>query len=692
MKLFCPTCDAVVTPESTADLRCPTCHRTLEPGPDAGVPVAAKASAKPLVFAGAALVLAALAGGAWWWSQRPAPATGERPAAGPAGSGATSADTASLATHLTAAGLSGAESVLPGTPDEALRTFAKSHADTPAALAALQARVAPDKLHKQPPSQRRRTQVLPSAALWAAVAAGKSVAVHPIEAAFLAAAMLDARGEPFEFVVESDGVQTPLLLSRTRIGVRHGGRVSELFAATPMQKPVVVPQATATAWWLVMRGHAHRLRAEFPQARQNLAAAAAIAPTVLAVPFAVGITDIDQGLQDKGVAACEAVLAKQEDPMARLFLAEVAIAQEQPVKALQRADEALRAYPALAEAHLTKGMLQAQRVATVPEAQKAALLAESKALIDKALSLDPLVPGGRAALAQFLLLQKDTAGAERVLTEAVEQSRDLEAALLLAQLLDATQRAPESVAMLEKLALPLEDERYVLALLGAYMGAKQPDKALALADKAHAQNPSNKQIALMRADLLRQTGKVKEAIAALEPLKSGEGGERVALLQAQLMMQNQQAPQAIPLLEAALAKRPGDREATMLLVVATLLSGDGDKALGLAKAALAQKTLSIMEAAGVFLQSGDAERATALLESAVQQPAPDPEAVATLAMVYTASGRKPDAEALRDKQVAAAGDKGAQLKAMVDQAIAGAEAEMLKAKQEPGTLPAAGHP
>ena len=48
---------------------------------------------------------------------------------------------------------------------------------------------------------------------------------------------------------------------------------------------------------------------------------------------------------------------------------------------------------------------------------------------------------------------------------------------------------------------------------------------------------------------------------------------------------------------------------------------------------------------------------------------------ATLAAIYVALGQKPKAEALRDRVVKGHGDKGAEVKALMEQAISSAEAE-----------------
>lgn len=677
MKLFCPSCDAVVEVASASDHRCPQCHRTLDASPQAihaGQRATGQGSSRTVLLIAATLLVAAVAGGIWLkvkTAESNQKATADKaPAA--------------AATDWTRLGLKGDRAVPPGRADATLTQAAKGAKDVDSLL---KASMGPGKLEPVSPTVRRRSPVETTAVLWQQVAAGKSQPVHSIEVAFLAQAMLTARGEPAEFVTETVGVQTPLLLSRTRLGVRTtGGRILEPFATAPMQKPAPVSQAQAQAWWLVLRAHGERVRGDFPLVNEDLKAADLLLPGNAAALFARGVSELDQGLVDLGVPKCEQALAKQDDPLARLFLAEVAVALEQPVKALQRVEEALKSHPDLPEALVTKAILAAQRIQTVPEAQKAAQKAEAKALFEKALAADPNVPGARAGLAQLLLVDKDEAGAEKVLREALAKGKDLEAALSLAELLRSQKKPEEAIKVLEGLGMAPDDERYVIALVTAYMTNKQPDKGMALVDEAHKINPTNRQIALMRADLLRQAGKNAEAIAALEPLKQGPEGQRMTLLQSQLYLQEHQADKAIAQLEPLVAKSPDERDPQGLLLMAYEIAGQKDKAQAIGKRMVEKKLLKVAELANVYLQVGDADAATATLEEAVKGT-PDVESATALAMLYTASGRKADALALRDRLGKTPGEPGATLKAAVDKAITTAEAEMERMKQAPAGEP-----
>ncbi len=670
MKLFCPSCEIVVEVPDT-DLRCPQCHRALQAQGQVGT--AATQPRKPLIVLAALLVLGGAAGGAWWL-HRSAPGT-TTPAAGPSAAAGVAGD--SVAARLQRAGLQGDRAVAPGTADEALTRDAKQAKDVASLLKSVMGQ---GKLQALSPLARRRTVVDNTAALWAHIQAGKAEPVHSVEAAWLAYALATARGEHPEIVVDSGGLQTLLLFSRTRVGVRVGGTIIEPFASTPMTKPIVLPLDRAAAWWLLQRAHSERVRGDFQLVSADLLAAEALTPGEAAIQFARCVADLDQGMPDVGLPKCESALAHQEDPLARLFMAEIAGSMDQPVKAFQRVEEALKAAPDLPEALVTKGMLTAQRISTVPDAQKVEQKTQAKALFEKALTKDPAATGARAGLAQLLLVDHDEATAEKILREAVTQYKDLECAMILSDLLRSRKQNAEAVQVLETLGSPVDDERYVSAFIQALLANQQADKALVVAEKAHTDNPGNRQIALIRADLLRQSGRIADAIAAIEPLTHwGADTERMNLLMAQLFLQDQKADKALAIVEPIATKHPDERDPNTLLLMTYLLVGQKDKANTLASKLIAQKVLKMAEVVDILLRSGDHETAEALLVADVKV-APSAETVTLLGMIYTASGRKEKALELK-AELGKAGDKAKPLQDALDKAITGAEAE-LKAMKE----------
>ncbi len=676
MNAFCPSCDKNVEVKDLTE-RCPQCHRAVIGGPQAPAPAT---SNRRRVLAIAAVVVAVAAGVAWWsccgagCCKKPVAA-----AAAPAGE--------SLTARLAKAGLAGEAAVAPGTPDDAMKKAVAGIKDGAALASYVKLLVAPGKLQLQPTTQRRGHPALASAKLFGEVVAGTARPVHAVEAAFLVAALAQAHGDAVTFLTDAGGIQSPLLLSKTRVAVKLAdGTVIEPFATGALQKPHEISVEQAAAWWLVLRAHAARMSFDFKAANADMAAADAIWPNHAIVAFARGVAQLDQGMVDQGLPACEAALAREDDPLARLSLVQMALQLDQPVKAWQLAEQVLKSHPELAEAHLAIGVLNLQRSVSAPDAQRNGMQAEAKKELQRARELDPKVVGASAALAQLLIQQKDMDGAEKLLREAAAQ-KDPDAALLLSEILRGKGESEAALKALQDAGASADDERVAIAFAQNQMALKKTDEALATMDAALKANPASRQLMMVRAELLRGAGKLDEAAAALKPLtEAGPDAERARLLQAQLYLQNRDVDKALAILEPAHNAKPADRETLMLLLIAYAVGEKTEQAEALATQAIGQKLLTPMDVAGVWLQVQQPDRAQKLLEGLMEATTPDPDQVTLLAMLYTASGKKDEALKLRDRMAKKAGEKGEAIKASVDKGLAAAEAEMarMKAAQDKG--------
>lgn len=574
------------------------------------------------------------------------------------------------------------------TPPGQLPQTAAAAAKTGELDALVKGLLGPTKLRQQQANRRRRQPVLSTAALWESIQAGKAEPVHAVEAAWLVWGLAQLRGEAAEFVTDAAGVQTPLMLTRTRLGVRVAGKVIEPFGDSPMKQPTVVPTTKAAAWWLVVRAGAARMRGAFPEAYADLLAAETLHTPLGAALFARGVTELEQQIKDKGLPSCEAALAVEDDPLARLFLAEFSLAQEAPVQALQHVQAALKVAPDLPEALVTQGLVQMQRLQTLPESQKTDLTKEIEATLEKALQLNPRVPGAHAARANLKILARDIDSAEKILNAALANKGpagevDLESTLLLASILSQKNDNAGALKILEAAAAPLDDERFALALARTHAKLGAIDKALDVAEKAYAAAPDNHNLGLLRADLLRQSGKVPEAIAALEALKKGPDAERVTLLQAQLYAQGGQFNKALPMLTEARKAKPDNKDAAALLLVTLAMAKQTDQSLALADELLKSGLLQSQDIAGLYLQIGAMDVAGMFLQKSIEAGAKDPESWALYAMVLTAGGKKADALALKKKaQKDFAPDAAKQLLETIDKAIAAAEAEMRQMQEQ----------
>ena len=576
-------------------------------------------------------------------------------------------------------GLKGALDQQPGDTDAALKSAAQNAKDVTGVASLLAGFVDKRALVALPKTQTRRHSVRSATELLQQLSSGAAKPVHEVEVAWLARSLLRTLGVKAEFVTDGGGLQTPVLLSRTRVGVRAAGKLI-VPLGEPIAEAVVVDDAVVAAWWMIQSAYVKRASQQYAAAHALLAAAADFGSADAQGDFARGVVELDQGLIDRGLDRCSKALATVDDPMARLFLADVLNQLQRPFKAWQQVDQALRKHPDLAEAHASKGIIEVSRVATLPEKDKPAKLDEAAAALRKALQLDAAVPGARAGLAQVMLLKGSEQEAEKLLVEAIDKHRDAAAAAMLGQLWATQDKADD---LLKKLA-PLAgdgDLRVVVALASAHAAKGDIAGALQAAQEAFKANPQDPQLGLLRADLLRQNGKTDEAIAALDKLRASSTDSQVALLQAQLLLQNQRTVQAIELLQPLSKKPPVAKETWMLLLMAYKQAGKSTEAEALIAKVVQRGIMQPFEVAAMLIQSGDADGATTILEKAASVTRPSVEVVQMLAMIYTAAGRRKDAEALRDRVVANAGERAESLKATMNEAIEGAAAE-LKAMDE----------
>ncbi|MCO4760567.1 MAG: hypothetical protein KC502_03640 [Myxococcales bacterium] len=583
-------------------------------------------------------------------------------------------------------------------PDETSPKLTKSASALPLATQFSQWREA-GKLRPASLRKARRHAVRDAAALFAELDAGKAGPAHAIEAAWLARVLCEAAAsgatgrktttsgkdgkaeKPCAFVLDTAGYQTPLLLSHVEIGViaADGSVVSPL--GQEISQPQPLSDAHMVAWWLLIRAQVHRGQSQYKEAHADIALAGKLMPEGAAPQFARGVVQLDQGLLDRGFDTCDAALARQEDPFARLFLADVVAAMDKPFKAYQHVQTVLKTSPKLAEAHVSLALLDAGRAQTAPDKGKKKLIDKAKAGFELALKLSADVPGARSGLAQIALMNGDNKGAEKLLTDAVAKHGDTQAALVLAELLGMTERSAEAAKMLEDLGQD-DDERFVQAIVKALAVSKQTDKALARAASGAKRFPQSAQLGLLHADLLRQAGKLKEAIAALEPHKTGADGVRMSGMQAQLFLQSGQAPKAVAVLAPLLKSHPTSKEIQLLAIVAYGMANDKAKQAATWTAAIKAGTLQWLDVAGVLIETGDANGAERALRAGLQASDPGVEKgqqiAVMLAMLLTASDRKAEAHALRDTLAAKVTDAGAKaaLSKAIDEAIAGAEAEM----------------
>ncbi len=683
MRGFCPACDAVVSPQSADNPRCPQCHRKIEPQDIESSSTVGSSPARSRAVVGVSVVVVVVAAlvAAAWWSQREA----ELPAPEAAIEAVVSEQQPAKTwqQQFAVAGFQGQRAQTPDQISDELRATAAELSNGAAIVSLFNKHLGVGKLQRQPSDQRRRHSVVSAATLWPQVLAAKARPVHDIEVAWLTATVARARGDSARFVVDRGGVQTPLLLVRTRVVSRLADGTFLNPLNTNLVRPEPIDDATVAGWWLLLRAHVQRTRGEFSEARADIEVAEKLLGDRPIIAFTRGLVALAQGMTDKGLQQCESALARQEDALARLVLADVLAAMRQPFKAYQHVNKALAAKEPLAEAWVSKGLLGIERLSTLPQAQRGAESKKIAEAFSKALELDDDVAGARAGLAQLKIIEEDLLGAEKLLVEAVERHRDTNAALLLAQMWLASRKVADAATMLEKIDR-LDDERVVQTLSKALVALGRKEDALKVVGDAQRRFPELLSLAFLRVDLLRQLGQTEAAISALEPLFDSKEADAAAIAQTQIYLQAKQPDKALQSIAKVARRKPTDKSVVTLLLLARLQAGHSDEASVVAKRALDDGVLSELELAGLYLEIDDSDRATAVLELALNRRKPSREVVAMLAMIYVARGDKDKAIALRETMVKNAGEQADEMKSLVDKAIAGAEAELARRTAEQG--------
>ncbi|HEY6290957.1 MAG TPA: tetratricopeptide repeat protein [Terriglobia bacterium] len=317
---------------------------------------------------------------------------------------------------------------------------------------------------------------------------------------------------------------------------------------------------------------------------------------------------LDQGDYSEAIATLQKIPAGDMDPAALVMLGRAYMQDRDYDKAVDAFSQALEQDPDNEE------LRQYHAEALIASGKTA----EARTELQKILKTDPndgagwlrlghldRVEGNFSAAreelgkAKALVPDNPDVAYEQVLLEETSGNDDKAIALLQGLLKDSEKpdghyslaEAGNRAAFLERLGLIYQSqEKYDLALttfrklidlgpsqaprgetlvIEALRAAKQPAKAMAEADAAVGKYPKDRQLAIVRATLLGEQGKVDEALAALNGLLTGGSSDvEVLLTIAQVDSQAKRYPEAQAAAEKALSLnvKPDDQESAHFIL------------------------------------------------------------------------------------------------------------------------------
>ena len=188
-------------------------------------------------------------------------------------------------------------------------------------------------------------------------------------------------------------------------------------------------------------------------------------------------------------------------------------------------------------------------------------------------------------------------------------------------------------------------------LAWSYQDAGDKDKALAIAQAAHASAPGDEQAATTLADLLRADERYGDSVKVLDPIIEGQGARadwRLLYMRAVDLQQSDRWTEAERDLSRALAQNPDEPELLNFLGYAWIDRGENlPRAMAMVKKAVSldpQSGAMVDSLGWAYFRLGDYKAAVQQLESAVVLEAGDAEINDHLGDAYWRVGRRNEAE------------------------------------------------
>jgi putative PEP-CTERM system TPR-repeat lipoprotein len=235
---------------------------------------------------------------------------------------------------------------------------------------------------------------------------------------------------------------------------------------------------------LALAGESYLKARDFDKASSYFEKASALAPKVAALHTSLGLSRLGQGDRDKGVSELEmGATLDPKSPNAGMALVQAELSLKHYDRALAAAETLEKQQPDNPHVRNLKGL------ASLAKGDRAG----ARAAFEKALALQPTYFASVSNLARMDLQDKQPEAARKRFEAVLAQDKKNAGAMAaLAEIATVTGKPDEATTWLEKASNENPDAiAPALKLGGQYLGTNQPQKALALARKFQAANPTN---------------------------------------------------------------------------------------------------------------------------------------------------------------------------------------------------------
>lgn len=669
--LKCSHCNIEFVPQDPGSPRCPKCLRKsyilpVDGDGDAGSePGAMRGKVTKQRFV-AALALAAILGFGGFlvltWGNKTAPQNTLINVAG--------ADDESIIAAVVAAGVPKDAVQIPFSVtkpvQDLVRGWAVSGVDAAGVgenlLRTLQTLRTEGKLNTLPPSDTpRNAPLLDASTIATRILAGETVSLSSYEYASLLMAALRALG--VEFVpAERLGVRNAATSVRKKeFGALIDPKGRKLFVdpyngvAAEATSAVAISDLRFIAYGLALSTELLRANKQYKEAAVAAEHAMKLFPDSAAILFVSGMIKVESGMPEFGIEDIAKAVTAAPDALGYYNLGVAYVQGDSQFKAFQSFKKSSELDSGYAPAFLALGNLQIQRIASIPQEQRDAAIAEAQGYFDQAKKADPELDGLATSEAQLLLTAGKKDEAKQILeTERQKHPDRVDPLLLLGRIAMEAEQMADAADAFEKAALMAPDRQDVRGLLAfAYAGLQDWDRAKKTLERLVEAAPEAKDVRIQLAGALRELGKMDDAKRVLsEQMAKFADDPTAPLLMAQLALDEKAFDTAVELARKA-NRASRSFEGLVVEIIALWGAGKRNEISPLLDDLSRLKENGRVVAAQTLLTQGELALAEEVLRlSKTVEPA-NTELAVLLAMTVFAQGRADEATTIRDETVAA---------------------------------------